>query len=74
MCKKSMLICMAFVAAFGLIRTASAELVGYWSFDEGSGAIAKDGSGNGNDGTLENGTAWTDGKFGYAVQFDGTND
>ena len=29
-------------------------LVGYWNFDEGSGTVAKDGSGNGNDGTLTN--------------------
>jgi concanavalin A-like lectin/glucanase superfamily protein/F5/8 type C domain-containing protein len=74
MCKKLMLICVALVAAFGFIRTASAELIGYWSFDEGSGEIAKDGSGNGNDGTLENGTEWTDGQSGYAVLFDGTDD
>jgi len=74
MCKKLMFICMALVAAFGFIRTASADLIGYWSFDEGSGLIAKDGSGNGNDGTLENGTEWTDGQSGYAVQFDGTDD
>ena len=74
MCKKRMLICMLLVAAFGSIRTASAELIGYWNFDEGSGEIAKDVSGNGNDGTLENGTEWTDGQSGYAVQFDGTDD
>ena len=74
MCKKLVLVGVALVAALGLVRTASAELVGYWSFDEGSGEIAKDGSGNGNDGTLENGTAWTDGQSGYAVQFDGTDD
>jgi len=65
---------MALVAVCGFIRTASAELVGYWSFDEGSGAIAKDGSGNGNDGTLENGPEWTAGQSGDAVQFDGTDD
>ena len=74
MCKKLMLMCMALVAASGFIETASAELIGYWSFDEGSGEIARDGSGNGNDGTLENGTEWTAGKFGDAVQFDGTDD
>ncbi len=74
MSRKPMLTCMALVAAFGFVRTASAELIGYWSFDEGSGVIAKDESGNGNDGTLENGTEWTDGQSGYAVQFDGTDD
>ena len=33
-------------------------LVGYWPFDEGSGAIAHDRSGHGHDGTLENGPVW----------------
>jgi len=65
---------MALLAIFGFCQTCSADLVGYWSFDEGSGEIAKDRSGNGNDGTLENGTEWTGGKFGDAVQFDGSDD
>jgi len=65
---------MALIVMFGFFQTCSAELVGYWSFDEGSGEMAKDGSGNGNDGSLENGTEWTAGKFGDAVQFDGTDD
>ncbi len=56
-----------------LVSCVDADVVGYWQFDEGTGEIAKDGSGNGNDGTLENGTEWTGGKFGDAVQFDGTN-
>ena len=74
MCEKLMLTCIAWVAALGFTQTASAELIGYWSFDEGAGEIAKDGSGNGNDGTLENGVEWTAGQSGYAVQFDGTDD
>jgi prepilin-type N-terminal cleavage/methylation domain-containing protein len=49
-------------------------LVGYWSFDEGSGTIAKDYSGNGNNGTLVNGPTWTTGKVGGALSFDGVND
>jgi hypothetical protein len=65
---------MVSMLVFGSIRIASAELVGHWRFDEGTGVVAEDGSGNGHDGTLENGTAWTDGQFGGAVQFDGTND
>ena len=52
MFKKSMLACAALVALFGFIQMSSAELVGYWSFDEGEGDIAKDGSGYGNDGAL----------------------
>jgi hypothetical protein len=45
-------------------------LVGYWSFDEGSGTTAHDSSGNLNDGTIY-GATWTDGKFGKALSFDG---
>ena len=48
-------------------------LVGYWSFDEGSGTTAHDSSGNRNDGTIY-GAAWTDGKFGKALSFDGIDD
>jgi len=49
-------------------------LVGYWRFDEGSGTIAADASGNGNNGTLLNGPTWTTGRIGGAVRFDGNND
>jgi hypothetical protein len=56
-------------------------LVGYWPFDEGSGTIARDYSGNGNDGTLCNGSTcgvqgptWTTGKVGGALSFDGIPD
>lgn len=49
-------------------------LVGYWSFNEGAGTQAGDGSGNGNTGTLTNGPTWADGRFGKALSFDGTND
>jgi hypothetical protein len=44
--------------------------VGYWKFDEGSGSIAHDSSGNGNDGTV-NGASWTGGISNGALQFDG---
>ncbi len=56
-------------------------LVLYLPFDEGSGTIAKDYSGNGNDGTLCNGATcgvqgptWTTGKVGGALSFDGVDD
>jgi len=45
-------------------------LVGYWSFDEGSGTTVYDSSGNHNDGTI-NGATWTGGQFGKALSFDG---
>jgi fibronectin type 3 domain-containing protein len=46
-----------------------------YSFDEGTGAIAADATGNGNVGTLTNGPSWTTaGKYGGALSFDGSND
>ena len=53
--------------------------MGYWNFDEGSGTIANDLSGNNNDGTIYDGATagatWeSSGKYGGALSFDGTND
>jgi hypothetical protein len=45
--------------------------VGYWKFDEGSGTVASDSSGNGNTGTLLNGPQWVAGISGTALSFDG---
>lgn len=47
--------------------------VGEWKLDEGSGTMASDASGNGNDATLVGGTTWKPGKFGKAVLFNGAN-
>jgi len=44
------------------------------SFDEGTGTIAYDSSGNNNHGTLYNGPQWVDGKVGKALSFDGVDD
>lgn len=49
-------------------------VVGIWLFDEGTGKIAEDLSGNGNDGELKEGTKWEDGQFRQAVIFDGKDD
>ncbi|MDZ7586549.1 MAG: DUF2341 domain-containing protein, partial [Patescibacteria group bacterium] len=51
--------------------------VGYWNMDEKTGTTANDISGNGLTGTLGVGNSapsWTNGKFGGALSFDGTND
>jgi hypothetical protein len=48
--------------------------VGAWMFDENNGNLAKDLSGNKNDGTLVNGPKWIDGKFDKALSFDGVDD
>jgi hypothetical protein len=52
----------------------NAGLAGYWKFDEGSGTVASDSSGNGNIGTLYNGPQWVSGVVGNALRFDGSND
>src|SRR5437867_789820 len=43
----------------------------YYKFDEGSGSIANDSSGNGNTGSLLRGTTWAAGQLCQAVSFDG---
>jgi hypothetical protein len=48
-------------------------LVGWWKFDEASGTVAYDSSGNGNDGNLTNGPTWTNGKIGGALNFANAN-
>ena len=50
-----------------------ATVVGMWLFDEGAGETAADSSANGNDGTLMENPNWVAGKFGQALEFDGTS-
>jgi len=47
---------------------------GAWLFDEGSGKTVQDSSGNGNDGEMQGDLAWVEGKFGKALDFNGTSD
>ncbi|MCD6229663.1 MAG: DUF2341 domain-containing protein, partial [Candidatus Diapherotrites archaeon] len=49
-------------------------LVGSWHFDEGSGTIAHDSSGNSNAGTLQGDTHYVDGRYDQALSFDGSGD
>ncbi|AQT68504.1 hypothetical protein STSP2_01669 [Anaerohalosphaera lusitana] len=51
-----------------------ADLVAYWSLDDGSGSTAVDDSGNGADGVLAGPTWSTSGIRGGALQFDGVDD
>jgi Concanavalin A-like lectin/glucanases superfamily len=67
-----------FVLGIGLLLSGPAQaldpdLHGWWRFDEGSGTTAYDFSGNGNDGTLQNGPTWVAGKIGGALQLDGVS-
>lgn len=47
-------------------------VVGIWLLDEGSGTVIKDSSVNKNNGKVV-GAKWVKGKFGNALEFDGTN-
>lgn len=48
--------------------------IGYWKFNEGSGTTAADSSANNNHGTLYGDPTWTSGRYGSALDFDGTGD
>jgi hypothetical protein len=61
-------------ATFLRVIEASSPLVALWTFDEGTGTAAKDSSGSGANGTLQNGAQWTAGRFGSAIAFDDQDD
>ena len=50
------------------------SLVAYWSFEDAPSNVARDRSGNGNNGTLTNGPKYTNGRIGQALAFDESND
>lgn len=56
-----------------LSQYQSSTLVAYWKFDESSGTVASDSSGNGNSGTLFGNPSRVAGKFGNALQFNGAS-
>ena len=68
----------SFVVLFLLIALPSLakinpdNITGMWLFNEGKGNTATDTSGNGNDGEIH-GAKWVDGKFGKALEFNGTD-
>ena len=47
------------------------DLLAWWKFDDGTGTIAVDSSGNGNDGVFIQDPEWVAGKFGSGLLFDG---
>ncbi len=55
-------------------NTASGGLVASYNFNEGTGTAVTDGSGSGNTGSIFQATWYTTGKFGKALNFDGSND
>jgi len=58
----------------GIACGADPGPVGWWTFDDGSGTVARDASGNGNDGTLYGDPQWAEGQLGGALQLDGDGD
>ena len=60
-------------AAVPASMAATPGLVAAYGFDEGSGTSVTDASGNGNTGTITSATWAATGKFGKALQFNGTN-
>ncbi|HUA66530.1 MAG TPA: LamG-like jellyroll fold domain-containing protein [Alphaproteobacteria bacterium] len=64
------------VALFWVVvqaRGQTAGLVAVYGFNEASGTIATDASGNGNNGTISGATRTPSGKYGGALVFNGTN-
>jgi hypothetical protein len=69
------MICLvSLVLVLSLAGNASSDLVVHWMLDEGSGSVAHDLSGNGNDGTLNGEPKWATGKTGGGLECDGTDD
>ncbi|MCP4257715.1 MAG: LamG domain-containing protein [Planctomycetes bacterium] len=68
------LICLLILLVLGLACNTSADLIAHWQFDESSGSIAHDTSGNGSNGTLKGDPQWVSGRIGGAIQLDGDGD
>ncbi|MHC4510178.1 MAG: LamG-like jellyroll fold domain-containing protein, partial [Planctomycetota bacterium] len=62
------------VLALGVVLTSvsRAELLAHWTFDEGSGTMIQDSSGNGHDGVISGTPQWVSGVFGGALDFHNT--
>jgi Domain of unknown function (DUF1929)/Concanavalin A-like lectin/glucanases superfamily/Bacterial Ig-like domain (group 2)/Chitobiase/beta-hexosaminidase C-terminal domain/PKD domain len=63
----------AVATAIYTIQSPSTALVGWWTFDDGSGTTAADSSGNAYTMNLVNGVSWVAGKIGGAISANGTN-
>lgn len=72
------LLCVSLIfLCFALTGQSSAgieKIAGAWLFDEGSGTVAKDSSGNDNHGEFMGNPQWVDGKVGKALELGGVED
>ncbi len=57
MCRK-MIYLVSFILVLSVSSSVCADLMGHWKLDDGSGTVAADSSGNGNDGTLVDNPTW----------------
>jgi hypothetical protein len=79
MCKTRLVLAMAVLLLGASAGQAPAaddpNLVGWWTFDDGSGTVAKDSSGKGKEATLLGGPEWVQGALGGgALSFDAVDD
>ncbi len=68
-----MLVCLVILGPVGSAPATQEDLALYWPFNEGQGTVARDRSGNGNDGVIEGGALWVPGALGTALQFNGSD-
>lgn len=68
---KKMILVVVTALVLSLASHAWADLILHWRFDEGSGTIVHDSSGNGRDGVFEGNPTWVAGKIGSALEFSG---
>jgi chitodextrinase len=61
------------VVATAMTPATASGLVAAYSFNEGTGTVVTDASGNGNNGTISGATWTTSGKYGNALVFNGTS-
>lgn len=75
---KYLLIALVVLFAIGILvspgyaKIGPETIVGIWLLDEGIGDLAKDSSGNGYHGKVPEKAQWVEGKFGKALEFDGS--
>ncbi len=72
---KLIIVCLTFILVLSVPLFAKIDpktVVGLWLFDDGGGKVAKDSSENKRNGEVIGDVKWVDGKFGKAIELDGT--